>query len=88
MNAYLFLQSHRSVLFGQKWNISASWIVINNLEIIDLFSYKFYGGPHKCAFGIVNYNPIRTYCPLVPKQYTFNAIKGSPQSERGEITTR
>ena len=54
-------------------------IVINNPEIIDLFSYKFYVGPHKDGFGIVNYNPRRTYCPLVPKQYTFNATKGSPQ---------
>ena len=44
--------------------------------------------PHNGGFGIVNYNPRCTYCPLVPKQYTFNAIKGSPQSEHGEITTR
>ena len=62
-----------------KWRISAPGIVINNPKIIDLFSYKFYGGPHKGGFGIVNYNPRRTYCPLVPKQYTFNAIKVSAQ---------
>ena len=37
-------------------------------------------GPHKDGFGIVNYNPRRTYCPLVQKLYTFNATKGSPQS--------
>ena len=70
---YLFRQLHKSVLFGQKWRISAPRIVINNPKIIDLLSYKFYG-------GIVNYNPRRTYCPLVPKQYTFNATKGSPQN--------
>ena len=33
----------------------------------------------KGGFGIVNYNPMRTYCPLVLKQYTFSATKGSPQ---------
>ena len=33
------------------------------------------------GFGIVNYNPKRTYCPLVPKQYTLRATKGSPQIE-------
>ena len=31
------------------------------------------------GFGIVNQNPRRTYCPLVPKQYTFSATKASPQ---------
>ena len=36
-------------------------------------------GPYKGGFGIVNFNPRRTYCPLVPKQYTFSATKGSPQ---------
>ena len=61
--------------------MSAPGIVINNPNIIDLFSYKFYGDPHKGAFGIVYYNPRRTYCPLVPKQYTFNATKGSIQIE-------
>ena len=29
-------------------------------------------------FGIVKYNPSRTYCPPVPKQKNFSA-KGSPQ---------
>ena len=64
------LHGKKTVLFGQKWRISAPGIVINNPKIIDLFSYKFYVGPHKGGFGIVNYNPRRTYCPLVPKQYT------------------
>ena len=73
---YLFLHEKKSVLFGQKWRISAPGIVINNPKIIDLFSYKFYVGPHKGGFGIVNYNPRRTYCPLVPKQYTLRAAKG------------
>ena len=54
-------------------------IVINNPQIIDLFSCKFYVGPHKGRFGIVYYNPRRSLCPLVPKQYTFSATKGSPQ---------
>ena len=54
-------------------------IVINYPKIIDLLSYKFYVGPRKDEFGIVNYNSRRTYCPHVPKQYTFNATKGSPQ---------
>ena len=54
-------------------------IVIYNPKIINLFGYKFYGGPHKGGFRIVNYNPRRTYCPLVPKRDTFNATKGSPQ---------
>ena len=67
------------LLFGQKWRISASGIVINNPKIIDLLYNKFYGGPQKDAVGIFNYNPIRTYSTLVPKQYTFNTTKGSPQ---------
>ena len=54
-------------------------IVIKKPKIIDLFSYKFYGGPHEGGFGIANYNPRSTYCPLVPKQYSFSAIEGSPQ---------
>ena len=69
----------KSVLFGHMWKMSAAGIVINNPKIIDLFSYKFYVGTHKGGFGIVNYNLRRTYCPLVPKQYTFSATKGSPQ---------
>ena len=77
MRSYPFLLGKKTVLFGQKWRISAPGIVINNPKIIDLFSYKFYGGPHKGGFGIVNYNPRRTYCPLVPKQYTLRAAKGS-----------
>ena len=28
---------------------------------------------------IDNYNPSPTHCPLVPKQYTLNATKGSAQ---------
>ena len=52
--------------------------IINNPKIIDLFSYKFHVSPHKGGFGIVNYNPRHTYSTLVPKQYTFNATKGSP----------
>ena len=43
--------------------------IINNPKIIDLFSYKFYGGPHKGEFRIVNYNPRRIYCSLVPAIY-------------------
>ena len=58
--------------FGQKWRISPPGIIINNPKIIDLFSYKFYVGPQKGGFKIVNYYPWRTYlltyCPLVPKQ--------------------
>ena len=76
---YLFLHGKKSVLFGQKWVISALGIVINNPKIIDLFSYKFYVGPHKGGFRIINYNTRRTYCPLVPKQYTLRAAKGSLQ---------
>ena len=77
----LYHKTDKSVPFGQKWRISAPGIVINNPKIIDLFSHKFYvgPGPHKGGFGIVNYNPRRTYCPLVPKQYTFSATKVSPQ---------
>ena len=75
----MFRQSHKSALFGQKWKMIVPGIVINNPKITDLFSYKLYGGPLKGAFGIVNYNPRRTYCPLVPKQYTFCTTNGSPQ---------
>ena len=47
--------------------------------IIDLFSYKVYGRPHKGDYGIVNCNPMCTYCPLVPKRDTFNVTyDGSP----------
>ena len=67
---YLFRHGNKSAPFGHKWRISAPRIVINNPKIIDLFSYKFYVGPHKGGFGIVNYNSIRTYCPLVPKHFT------------------
>ena len=35
--------------------------------------------PHKGGYGTVNYNPRRTYCPLVPKQDTFYVTDGSPQ---------
>ena len=70
-----------SPAFGHKLRINALGIVlINNPKIIDLFSYKFYVGPHKGGgFRIVNYNPRHTYCPFVSKQYTFSATKGSPQ---------
>ena len=47
MESYPYRKSHKSVLFGQKWRISAPGIVINNPKMIDLFSYKFYGDPHK-----------------------------------------
>ena len=50
-------------------------IVSNNPKIIDLFSYKVYGGPHKGRFEIVNHNPRCTYCQLVPKQYTLTLLK-------------
>ena len=60
-------------------------IVINNPQIIDLFSCKFYVGLHKGRFGIVYYNPRRSLCPLVPKQYTFSATKGSPQTQMFQI---
>ena len=80
LQTYPFLHGKKTALFGQKWRISAPGIVINNPKIIDLFSYKFYVGPHKDGFGIVNYNPRRTYCPLVPKQYTLRAAKGSLMS--------
>ena len=79
LEAHLFLHGKKSVLFGQKWRISAPGIIINNPKIIDLFSYKFYVGPHKGGFGIINYNTRHPYCPLVPKQYTLRAAKGSPQ---------
>ena len=54
---------------------SVPGIVTNKPKIIDLF----YVGPPKGRFGIINYNSThrRTYCPLVPKQYTFSATKGS-----------
>ena len=35
--------------------------------------------PHKGGYGIVNYNPRRTFCPLVPKRDTFYLTDGSPQ---------
>ena len=36
--------------------------------------------PHKGGYEIVNYNPRRTYCPLVPKKrVTFYVTDGSPQ---------
>ena len=54
---------------------------MNNPKIIDLFNYKFYGGPHKSGINIVNYNPRRTHWPLVTKQYTFNATKPSHYKE-------
>ena len=83
----LFRHGKKSVPFGYKWRISAPGIVINNPKIIDLFSYKFYGDPHKGAFGIVNYNPRHTYCPLVPNQYTLRAAKASPQVQHTYLDT-
>ena len=78
LKPYLFRHGKKSVPFGLNWRVSApgSGIVINDPKI-DLFSYKFYVGPHKGAFGIVNNNNRRTYCPLMPKQYTFSVTKGS-----------
>ena len=81
----MFQHRKKSVPFGHIWRISAPGIAINNPKIIDLFRYKFYIGPHKGGFGIVNYNPRHTYCPLVPKQYTFNATKGSPQLDMEDL---
>ena len=78
IKAYLFRHGKKSVLCGNKWRISAPGIVINNPKIIELFSYNFYVGPHKGGFGIVNYNPSCTYCPLAPKQHIFSATKGLP----------
>ena len=49
----------------------------SNLWIINLNSYKVYGGPHMCGNRIVNCNPRWTYCPLVPKRYTFYVTDGS-----------
>ena len=67
---YLFLHGKKTVLFGQKWRISAPGIVINNPKVIK-FSCKSYVGHQKGRFRIVNYNPRCTYCPLVSKQYTL-----------------
>ena len=39
--------------------------------------------PHKGGYGIVNYNPRRTYSPLVPKQDTFYVTDGSPNENNG-----
>ena len=44
-------QLHKNVPFGHKWTISAPGIAFNNARIIDLFSYKVYGGPpHKGGY--------------------------------------
>ena len=48
--------------------------------IIDLFSYKVYGRPHKGGYGIVTCNPMCTNCLLVPKRDTFYATDGSPMA--------
>ena len=48
------------------------------LTIIDLFSYRVYGGLQERGYGIVNCYPRCTYCPLVPKQNTFHVTDGSP----------
>ena len=66
--SYLFRHGKISVHFGHKWRISAPGIVINN-----------HVDPHKGGFGIVNYNPRHTDCPLVTKQYAFSTTFGSPQ---------
>ena len=61
--------------------ISAPGITFNNPGIIDLFSYKVYGGPYKGGYGIGNCNTTRcTYCPLVPKGDTFYVTDGSPMT--------
>ena len=43
--------SYRRPEFSSKLSFSAPGIVNNNPKIIDLFSYKFYVGPHKGGFG-------------------------------------
>ena len=47
----------KKVPFRHKWRISAPGITFNNPGIIDLFSCKVYGVPHKGGYGIVNCNP-------------------------------
>ena len=64
-----------------KYTRDCNQLTIPKLKIC-LVTYKFYVGPHKGGFRIVNYNPRRTYCPLVSNQYTFRATKGSPQVMR------
>ena len=41
--------------------------------------------PHKGGYGIVSYNPRRTYCPLVPKRDTFHVTDGSLLILRGML---
>ena len=76
LNSYLFRHGKKSVPFGHKWRISAPGIVIINPKIMHLFGYKFLirvdSGISVIIIGC-------TYCPLVLKQYTFSATRGSPQ---------
>ena len=51
--------------------MSEQGIGMNNPGIIDLFSYKVFGGLHKGGYGIVNYNPRCAYYPVVPKRHSF-----------------
>ena len=64
--------------------MSALGITFNNPGIIDLFSYKVYGGPDKGDFWIVNCNPRCTYSPLVPKRDTFYVTDVSPMTRINE----
>ena len=55
--------------------IGAPGIVIDNLKIIHLSSYKFYVGSHKVGFGIVNYNPRRTHVLLCQNSTLLALLK-------------
>ena len=70
---------------GQKWRISAPGIAFNNPGIIDLFSYKVEGCPHKGGYWIVNCNPKCTFCPLVPKRDTLYVTDGSLMPNKGQV---
>ena len=72
---YLFRYWKKSVPFLHTRRISAPGIVINNPKIIDFYGFKFYVGPHKGGFGIVNNNHRRTYCPILPKIYIFGIVQ-------------
>ena len=52
-------------------------IVINNPKIIDLFSFKFYVGPHKGGFGSVNYNPKCKFVTYRCKKWTLDFSDGT-----------
>ena len=59
-------------LAAYKQSMKYTEITISNPEIIDLFSYKVYGGPHKCCYGIIYRNP------RCPKRDTLYVTDGSP----------